>query len=229
MDDNAVPAGGQSEGRPYRSHMQPACVACRARKSRCKTSQASSTCFTCQLNGTECVFPPSLQRERKRRRLLKATSGATQHITTSNDSWWIALQTSPGHGSHHVREQRSHSAQVQPYHQSSAVADNLPNDVLTAEVSSEAGGEEGSSHIVSPAIAEDDRVFQEYLSNISYGPNGRTIRFHPHTYGGLTRPIVFNTIPKRGAREAESRAEAAAKFEVVERMISPHQADLLDL
>jgi hypothetical protein len=90
---------------------------------------------------------------------------------------------------------------------------------------------EGSSHIVSPAIADDDKVFQEYLANTSYGQSGRMVRFHLNfnNPSGHTRPIVFSTIPKRGKRETESRSLAASNCEMLEKLIEPYQNELINL
>lgn len=85
---------------------------------------------------------------------------------------------------------------------------------------------QGSSHIVSPAIADDDKVFQEYLST-SYG-HGRMVRFHLNL-NNLHRPIVFNTVPKRGRREEESQSIAASRVAIIEKLIEPYQNDLINL
>ena len=95
-----------------------------------------------------------------------------------------------------------------------------------------AESEEGSSHVVSPAIADDDRVFQEYLfSSPSYGQSRRMVRFHLdlNNLSQHTRPILFNTVPKRGKRESESRSLAASYCEVIEKLVEPHQNNLIDL
>jgi hypothetical protein len=91
--------------------------------------------------------------------------------------------------------------------------------------------EHGSSHVVNLAIAEDDKVFQEYLCNTSYGPSSRMVRFHltPNQPDGPSRPIVFNTVPKRGMRETEGRLRAASRLDIVEKIIAPYRDDLIDL
>ncbi|TPX15462.1 uncharacterized protein E0L32_004442 [Thyridium curvatum] len=91
--------------------------------------------------------------------------------------------------------------------------------------------DEGTSHVVSPAIADDDRVFQEYLSNTSTAQKRRMVKFHLNL-GQPTRharQILFNIVPKRGERETESRSIAASSFEVIEKLIDPYQDDLITL
>ncbi|KAK5166058.1 uncharacterized protein LTR77_008319 [Saxophila tyrrhenica] len=91
--------------------------------------------------------------------------------------------------------------------------------------------EEGSAHVVSPAIADDDRVFQEYLSNEPSNRNRRMIRSHPTMGDSMpeARPILFNIVPKRGQREAESRLLAQSHLKGLEELVAPYQQDLVDL
>jgi hypothetical protein len=60
---NRTPQGGE---RPYRSHLRPACLPCRRRKSRCQTEGLAAggtggggACLMCRAHGTECVYPGS--------------------------------------------------------------------------------------------------------------------------------------------------------------------------
>ncbi|KAL1908332.1 hypothetical protein Sste5344_005860 [Sporothrix stenoceras] len=104
-------------------------------------------------------------------------------------------------------------------------------DIITSE--------EGSSYVVSPAIADDDRVFQEYLCNTSLGHSRRMVRFELNFNGhgsangsqndAHTRPILFGMVPRRGERETESRKLAASHLETTEKMIAPHEGDVIDL
>ncbi|KAJ0160675.1 putative transcriptional regulatory protein [Colletotrichum tanaceti] len=56
-----VTIADQPTPRPYRSHLRPACLQCRRRKSRCQQQEgiASSTCQMCHVYGTDCEYPPS--------------------------------------------------------------------------------------------------------------------------------------------------------------------------
>lgn len=104
-------------------------------------------------------------------------------------------------------------------------------DIITSE--------EGSSYVVSPAIADDDRVFQEYLCNTSPGHSRRMVRFHLNfngsgsatgsQTGAHTRPILFSMVPRRGERETESRTMAASHLETTEKLLAPHASDVIDL
>ncbi|OAG39331.1 hypothetical protein AYO21_06535 [Fonsecaea monophora] len=108
-----------------------------------------------------------------------------------------------------------------------------PHDLGPAVVDPIVDSVEGSSHVVSPAIADDDNVFQMYLFSTPYGQRGRTVRFYPNAGdaggGGPVRVIVFNTAPRRGRREKEGRALAASKCAMIERHIAPYEEEVINL
>jgi len=227
-----TPRHNRPEGRPYRSHAHPACIPCRVRKSRCKTTQASASCFMCQANDTECVFPVTAERPPRTAPRPSKTYRGGKHSTTSSST--------------EVFQTQCLSSDSPTLFQDGLLLDNTPRsqqrpptnqvtdyrELLSPVIDSVAESGEGSSHVVSPAIANDDKVFQEYLSNTPYGQNGRTVRFNPNSYNNLngpTRPIVFNTIPKRGTREAESRALAVSKCAAIEEAIGPYRDDIISL
>ena len=54
----ATSQDGAHEGaRPYRSHLKPACIPCKKRKSRCQNDNSSTACLMCRNHRTECIFP----------------------------------------------------------------------------------------------------------------------------------------------------------------------------
>ncbi|KAK5725285.1 hypothetical protein LTR17_013048 [Elasticomyces elasticus] len=92
--------------------------------------------------------------------------------------------------------------------------------------------EEGSAHVVSPAIADDDLVFQEYLSNEPSSLGRRMIRSHAtmtQSSSAKARPIMFHIVPKRGQREIESRRVAQSHLIALEELLDPYRQDLIDL
>ncbi|KAK5718414.1 hypothetical protein LTR15_008141 [Elasticomyces elasticus] len=92
--------------------------------------------------------------------------------------------------------------------------------------------EEGSAHVVSPAIADDDLVFQEYLSNEPPTLGRRMIRSHATVIqpsSAKARPIMFHIVPKRGQREIESRRLAQSHLIALEELLDPYHQDLIDL
>jgi hypothetical protein len=220
--------------------MHPACFPCRARKSRCEIRDQSS-CVMCQAHSTDCVFPQAAVQSRRKRDNLRGSVSSKDNervATTSLPAQEIRMRclssTSPTLSS---RSLQSYSAQGEQAATVGAMDGHLSpsigrqNNSISALIDLVAKSDKGSSHVVSPAIADDDRVFQEYLSNTSYGQSRRIVRFHldlnnPSQY---TRSILFNTVPKRGQREMESRSIAASNCEIIEKMVEPYQNDLIEL
>ncbi|KAK3624918.1 hypothetical protein LTR56_020732 [Elasticomyces elasticus] len=92
--------------------------------------------------------------------------------------------------------------------------------------------EEGSAHVVSPAIADDDLVFREYLSNEPPTLGRRMIRSHAtviQSSSAKARPIMFHIVPKRGHREIESRRLAQSHLIALEELLDPYKQYLIDL
>ncbi|KAH7409690.1 putative Zn(II)2Cys6 transcription factor [Cadophora sp. MPI-SDFR-AT-0126] len=225
------------EGRPYRSHMRPACFPCRARKSRCQTRN-TSVCVLCQAHGTVCVFPQSTARSRRsrdtprRRNASDAERNATPSLKDQRTRTRCLSSTSPGPPppQSFTPQSEHHTPNGAMTEFSSPLVVGL-NDSISHLIDITAKSHEGSSHVVSPAIADDDRVFQEYLSNTPHGQSRRTVRFqldlsNPSQY---TRSILFQIVPKRGKREVESRSIAASNLEIIDRRIAPYQDDLINL
>lgn len=234
------------EERPYRSHMHPACLPCRARKSRCITRHASSSsCVMCQTQGTDCLFPEVAQRSRRKRgHSRRNTSSRERHAIPPLHNLVTRrrclLSTSPTMGQRPFQSYTTPgSEKSSPTNEATADHQRCPSpsighqgSSISALIDIIAESEQGTSHVVSPAIADDDRVFQEYLfSDTTYGQSRRMVRFHLNLNNPSqhTRPILFNTVPKRGKRESESRSLAVSYCEIIEKLVEPYQNDLINL
>lgn len=235
-----------TEGRPYRSHRHPACLPCRARKSRCKTRDASSssTCDMCQAHGSTCVFPQVVERPRIPRRSRRDASSKERHTTASShtqafrmrclssNSPTLSQRSLPSYTTSPNVQRTSTNESITDYPEGTYAVAGRQNHSDSALLDIIVKSGEGSSHVVSPAIADDDRVFQEYLfSNASNSQSKRMVRFHlnlnnPSQY---SRPILFNTVPKRGKRETESRSLSALNCEIIEKIIHPYQDELVNM
>lgn len=233
-----------NEGRPYRSHLQPACIPCRARKSRCKTQTGLSSCVMCQAHGTECTFPPVLDKPRRPRgqpRRNTAPRGARSATQSQGPTTHVGILPSisprPLHDpyfNYPTTPEEQYAPGNDAYSDDSTPASpaiGQANHPILPLADFVAKAEQGSSTVLSPAIADDDRVFQDYLSNSGYGEGQRMVRFYLNSSNPSTsaRPIVFNTIPRRGTREEFSRSNSASRCKIIENLVAPHQNDLVDL
>ncbi|PYI13137.1 putative Zn(II)2Cys6 transcription factor [Aspergillus violaceofuscus CBS 115571] len=209
--------GHRVEGRPYRSHLHPACFSCKKRKSRCRTQNDSTICIMCQAHSTECIFPSpdsihhlyALASPRKfninvRRR---APRGRHSPISARDEA-----------GPRHMAGPRNND-----YPQNEQESGALPSIV---EMVAEAGDD--NSHIVSPAVAGDTRFLESYLSALPTAQERCLIRPGPESNRSL-RPVRFNLVSRRPLGVSASQTLAAAKCEVIEKYIGPNMEEYLDL
>lgn len=206
----------------------------------------------CQTYGTDCIYPQAPEQRqrgqggRSRRNTPSSVRRATATSTPSNirhtpTSTHIQLSRTrcPSSASptlnHRVLQSyttpRSEYARTDEATEHAIPPVGHQDDQVSALRDIIAKSGQGSSMVVSPAIADDDRVFQEYLSNSPSDQNRRMVRFHLNldNANGHPRPLLFNIVPKRGQRETESRSLAASYCEVIEKIIEPYQDDLINL
>ncbi|KAL4920668.1 fungal-specific transcription factor domain-containing protein [Aspergillus aurantiobrunneus] len=238
-------SNSQHEGRPYRSHLHPACFSCKKRKSRCKTRSPAEVCVMCQAYGTECIFPrpddPRQQRPSWPRKLAP-NARSSRHLQSRN-------------GLLH-RPYPSPHAQSQPADTASSGSGQQPGDPqifadlvgppeapCTAEDSYVAGrraegfphlmgivteAEDDSSHIVSPAVADDNDILESYLSAI---PSTKR-RYLVRTSSNSSRPfgpVQFNAVPRRPLGVVANQSFAASKCELIEKYMDPDIDEYLTL
>jgi hypothetical protein len=85
-----------------------------------------------------------------------------------------------------------------------------------------------STHIVSPAIADDSDILESYLSTL---PDTRTryiIQMNPSSNRRI-RPVLFNTVPRRPLGVTANQSLAAMKCEIIEKYLEPYIQDVVDL
>ncbi|GJC91317.1 fungal specific transcription factor [Colletotrichum higginsianum] len=177
--------------RPYRSHLRPACLACRKRKSRCNVDRSGGTCLTCRAHGTSCEFPPApvgtsprpsknawrnAQATRKSRdlsshrrsssppRIAAATTATATQVSTAE----LHLSLNPPAATHLPLAQADAGLAAKGKSRSSDrqfPSVSTPHDARYPEPIG--GGGEDEAHIVGPADIEDTQVLSTYLSNDS--------------------------------------------------------------
>lgn len=85
-----------------------------------------------------------------------------------------------------------------------------------------------SSHIISPAVADDNDILESYLSTAQVEKRRCLARSGPTSNGPL-RPVRFNVVPRRPLGVSAKQSVAEAKLEVIERYMDPHIDEFLDL
>ncbi|KAI5198270.1 hypothetical protein E4T39_06857 [Aureobasidium subglaciale] len=226
------------QGRPYRSHLRPACDACRRRKSRCTTTESSAACLMCQVHGSPCVFVDDDQI--RRRKVPYSRDRATGHADSSenninpDDSATSLPISQPAHISdtallHDRTRQRNPVALVDAASQPSS-ATPRPSEEASMSAMLAASGD-SSTHVISPAMVDDNQELDSYLSNGSAVGIRRITRASSTnaSMGPPSRHVLFNTVLKKPLGIQARQSLAAGKLEVVEKLLEPHSADLIDL
>lgn len=228
----------KGEGRPYRSHLYPACLSCKKRKSRCKTRNSSDVCIMCQAHGTECIFPrpddnyqsqvlSSLRKSpaNVNRRFAYRSYGPL-HARTYSVPHTLLQPTNLATSGTGVDPQVPATLADLPqiscapgYKQS---AENRPNLV---DIVTEAGDD--SSHVVSPAVAGDNAILESYLCVASTSRN-RCLATRPTSTRPM-RPVRFDVVPRRPLGVATVQSLAASKCEVIEKYLDPDIEEYLNL
>jgi hypothetical protein len=91
-----------------------------------------------------------------------------------------------------------------------------------------AESESDSSHIISPAVADDNDILESYLSTIPFAqkrcmiPTGSNSNRH---FG----PVWFNVVPRRPLGVVANQTFAASKCELIEKYIDPDIEEYINL
>lgn len=93
-------------------------------------------------------------------------------------------------------------------------------------IDEEAG--DNSSHIVSPAVAEDNEVLEKYLSAVPTAQRGSLIRTGSASNFSL-RPVRFNVVSRRPLGVSTTQSLAVSKCEIIEKYIHPDLDEYLNL
>lgn len=79
-------------------------------------------------------------------------------------------------------------------------------------------------HIVGPAMTKDNQVLSDYLSAIP----GATRIVAPVPVS-RSRPVLFTRVQKRPVGITINRSPSAEKLEMIEKLLEPHTADVIDV
>lgn len=90
---------------------------------------------------------------------------------------------------------------------------------------------DSSTHIISPAIVDDNEELDSYLSSNPAVGIRRITRTSSTSsnMGPPSRRVLFNTVLKKPLGIHARQTLAASKLEVIEKLLEPHAMDLIDL
>jgi hypothetical protein len=236
----------QTEGpsdRPYRSHLRPACLACRRRKSRCKARDGSDICAMCQVHDTSCIFP----RISASRRGLTTPSRQAAEVPRYRETSYIPQDSLDENLVVNVLADSTQHSDVSCYPQELPNFSEHQSDRVTTPVISNDGvsprrsafpsasvitaGATITSHVIGPASADDSDALERYLLTITNSGGRPVVRTSPSTWAPtrLTRPVLFNTVLSRPLGTSKAQSIAPQKCEIIEKFLEPNSKDLVNL
>lgn len=185
--------------RPYRSHLRPACLQCKRRKSRCKIEAHSPACLMCRVHGTSCTFPQKANRGRSNTAIRPAASSTSQ--------------------------QRELPPVASPW---PAIGPARNPDSIGPTTLSGDDEDQETPHIVGPANTNDSQVLADYLSIVGSG-NARMRMVHPVLSSRSSRPVLFAAVKKRPVGVEVYSNHAREKLHIIEQLLAPHAEDAVNL
>lgn len=222
--------------RPYRSHLRPACFACRRRKSRCKLEAHSPepVCLMCRVHSTPCSFPahgevdaaaaktPIPRRRKNARRLPTATAdtpvqpiaasftqlSSTTTAVLGNDSSIDGFGTD---GRIWLGDEGNTRLPVAQQHTPLSVDD----------------AEHENRHIIGPVATADSQVLATYLSVATNHTRGLRLIRPMTTHVG--KPVMFAAVQKRPIGLLASQSVTHLKCEIIEKLLEPHVKTAIDV
>ena len=229
--------------RPYRSHLRPACIPCRKRKSRCQSEESSEACLMCRAHRTECIFPPEsggsqLSTPKARRRAKKdSRTPRNGSLAPANDSVIeqstldVRLDSIPfsSRGPDNGTITRN-AVSIAPFIPRSAEQPQQQQDAEPEESPLALGSsdeQQHNLHIVGPAVTSDNQVLSDYLSAMSSSTRGsRIVRPVP---GNRSRPVLFTMVQKRPVGLDANQSFPEERLQLIEKILEPFTSDLVDV
>ncbi|KAK7448572.1 fungal specific transcription factor domain-containing protein [Colletotrichum acutatum] len=236
----------QPTPRPYRSHLRPACLQCRRRKSRCQQQEGitSSTCQMCHVYGTDCEFPPS-PRSAGRAPLNPGKVQKSYRTPQSNTPCRREpLASAKVHAP--VPQNQSGGIRASCSPPTSTTSSSGPKVVLDPHnthlmLALDSPEDEDNSHIIGPAVTNDTQVLADYLSSepsihermirvVKPRPGAQVGQMpRPTMAGGLRKPVIFTAVRKRPYGLSPRQTAPLQKYQIVEKMLEPWTSKLIDL
>ncbi|KAK2609607.1 hypothetical protein N8I77_003102 [Diaporthe amygdali] len=229
-------AGDGAGERPYRSHLRPACQACRRRKSRCKIDDGEEKgCLMCRVHGTKCEFPsttsktlPSSRAAGRSKRAERPQSGGA----STERQRQLRIRQEP---SVSVPAQLSQTTSPQQHLARVRHDDDAAQHSTTLIAGLGSPEEVESSHIVGPVVTSDTQILADYLradSNRGAGrrlaPTVRPGRNAGAGGGGPDNSVMFARVRRRPMGQTPNQTLASGKCQIIERIVEPWGDELID-
>ncbi|KAJ5528295.1 hypothetical protein N7513_012454 [Penicillium frequentans] len=191
----------------------------------------------CQAHGTKCVFPRSDDSYGGRISISPRKSPANaRQRHTAGDNTLHARQSPHPHFLSRTEtpvvtfpqiNRNIAAAPVDPVLMLPPSGDQHRAQGLTNLAGLVTEAEDNSSHIVSPAIADDNEILESYLSAV---PVTRRclVPTSPSSNRPL-RPVRFNIVPRRPLGITANQSLAASKCEIIEKYLDPDIDEHLEL
>lgn len=206
--------------RPYRSHLRPACLPCRRRKSRCQTEANASACLMCKLHGSDCCFPDPAQ-------LNSTARSAPRRQSTRRRNRNAPTREPPATATRSSSRRSTETVDAPPLQATGTLQFENMNQITEEPLGLNAADDGNHNlHIIGPAAADDSRVLTQYLSDVSDAP--RSSRMVAPVSSGISRPVMFTAVQKRPLGIATHPSPSAEKLEIIEKLLEPDLDDVID-
>ncbi|KAE8359288.1 fungal-specific transcription factor domain-containing protein [Aspergillus caelatus] len=198
----------------------------------------------CRAHGTDCIYPrPGESSQRgsvasprkltpKSRQAPRTAAQAKKSLSTSTPLHTQQVLTHPVEA---VNSSREFAPQTISRPAASLETQSCPpthehfdREVFPNLVGIVAEAGDNTSHIVSPAVAEDNDVLESYLSTVPDARRRSVIRSDPNSRRPV-RPVLFNTVPRRPLGVSANQSLPATKCELIEKYLEPNVDDVVDL
>ncbi|CAG2013033.1 unnamed protein product [Fusarium graminearum] len=240
-------------GRPYRSHLRPACIPCRKRKSRCQSEESSEACLMCRAHRTECVFPPesgvnqsSTPKPRRRAKQdSRASLARAPHDSSTvpgrpvsvlvdsaieQSTISIAADPIPTSTRGSIRDTTTRNAAPVISSLASRSTEWPQQDAQPEESPLALGSndeQQHNLHIVGPTVTSDNQVLSDYLSAMPSSTRGsRIVRPVP---ANISRPVLFTMVQKRPVGLDSNGTFPEERLQLIEKILEPFASDVLDV
>ena len=221
--------------RNHRSHLNPACFACRKRKSRCTTQRDSPRCVNCMTHNTNCEYPQTISNQLRSDPAQPRRSNLSSPGQHANKSQKLTSTTQSVLDTSQIPSAFETIWRYQPVNDNQAVLVQndtestdrfLPTSDLLPAVTDASNENRHESHIVSPALAEDDEHIQRYFADPASSRFKRVIS--TDTVHGNSKQVLFTTIQRHPLGVFQGQSLITNKRKVIENLIEPYRIDLLD-